>query len=187
MAARAGPDGLAIGDFNGDGKPDLAVANLIGDSMSVLLGKGDGTFQPHVDFGTAKYPLGMGAGGFSHHGSGSDDIAVTNDLSAEVIAFLNQAATKINLKSAPNPSKKGEAVVFTATVTAALNAGTGPAGTVTFKDGTKNLGRATLTNGVAKFTTKKLAVGEHKISAAYSGDANFNPNKSRVLVQKVSP
>jgi hypothetical protein len=36
---------LAVGDFNGDGKLDLATANYDGDSVSVLLGNGDGSFQ----------------------------------------------------------------------------------------------------------------------------------------------
>src|SRR5713226_1273541 len=35
------PFSVAVGDFNGDGKPDLAVA---GDNVSILLGHGDGTF-----------------------------------------------------------------------------------------------------------------------------------------------
>jgi hypothetical protein len=180
-----GPDGLAIGDFNGDGIPDLAVANLIGNTMSILLGKGNGTFQPHVDFTTLKFPLGMGAAGFSRRGSGSDDLVVTNDLSATAIVFLNEAATKISLKSSPNPSQKGQAVVFTAAVKAALKGKNSPTGTVTFKDGSKKLGTAKLVSGVAKFTTKNLTVGTHKITADYSGDDNFNPNTSSVLRQKV--
>jgi hypothetical protein len=182
-----GPDGLAVGDFNGDGKPDLAVANLIGNTMSILLGNGDGTFQTHVDFPTAKFPLGMGAGGFSHSGAGSDDLVVTNDLAAEAIVFLNAAATKIALKSAPNPSKSGQEVVFTVTVRAALKGKNAPSGTVTFKDGSEKLGSAKLASGAAKFTTKKLATGRHKITANYSGDGNFNPDQSPVLVQKVNP
>ena len=36
---------MAVGDFNGDGKADLAVANYSDNSVSVLLGNGDGTFQ----------------------------------------------------------------------------------------------------------------------------------------------
>jgi hypothetical protein len=39
-----GTDSMAIGDFNGDGKPDILAAN--GFYLSVLLGNGDGTFQP---------------------------------------------------------------------------------------------------------------------------------------------
>jgi hypothetical protein len=38
------PDAVAVGDFNGDGIPDLAVANLESGTVSILLGSGNGTF-----------------------------------------------------------------------------------------------------------------------------------------------
>ena len=44
-AAAGGPYSVAVGDFNGDGVPDLAVANYFALSMSMLLGNGDGTFS----------------------------------------------------------------------------------------------------------------------------------------------
>ena len=50
--------GVAVGDFNGDGKPDLAVANSGSDSVSILLGTGTGTFSAKTD-----YPTGIGMRG----------------------------------------------------------------------------------------------------------------------------
>ena len=44
----------ATGDFNGDGKADVAVANFTSNTISILLGNGDGTLQPAV-----KYPVGV--------------------------------------------------------------------------------------------------------------------------------
>lgn len=38
------PGALAVGDFNGDGKPDIAVLTYVGATVVILLGKGDGTF-----------------------------------------------------------------------------------------------------------------------------------------------
>ena len=43
------PVAIVAGDFSGDGQLDLAVANAIGDTVSILMGNGDGTFQPPVD------------------------------------------------------------------------------------------------------------------------------------------
>src|ERR1700758_576453 len=40
------PTAAAVGDFNGDGNLDIAVANLVSNDVSILLGNGDGTFQP---------------------------------------------------------------------------------------------------------------------------------------------
>src|SRR5467141_2073136 len=44
------PSAVVVGDFNGDGKPDLAVANSGSANVSVLLGNGDGTFKPAKNF-----------------------------------------------------------------------------------------------------------------------------------------
>ena len=48
--------GVVAGDFNGDGRIDLAVANQGGNTVSVLLGNGDGTFQPQVTYAVGSNP-----------------------------------------------------------------------------------------------------------------------------------
>ena len=55
-AVGSSPDAIVAGDFNGDGHLDLAVANTDGDTVSVLLGNGDGTFQPQVTYAVGSEP-----------------------------------------------------------------------------------------------------------------------------------
>lgn len=50
------PRSLAVGDFNGDGKPDMVVANFASNTVSVLIGNGDGTFQAAVNYSTGSSP-----------------------------------------------------------------------------------------------------------------------------------
>jgi FG-GAP repeat len=44
------PWSVAVGDFNGDGKLDLAVVNQASSTLSVLLGRGDGTFRAAMNY-----------------------------------------------------------------------------------------------------------------------------------------
>ena len=53
---RTQPSSVAIGDLNGDGKPDLATANLGANSVSVLLNNGDGSFAAKHDYATGRGP-----------------------------------------------------------------------------------------------------------------------------------
>jgi hypothetical protein len=75
-----GATSVVVGDFNGDGNQDLALAtygpppNYPG-SVSILLGDGDGTFSPLINFGTAN-PTSIAVGDFN--GDGNQDLAVTN-------------------------------------------------------------------------------------------------------------
>ncbi len=50
--AGMGPFSVAVGDFDGDGNADLAVANFGSNNVSVLLGNGAGSFQPAADYHT---------------------------------------------------------------------------------------------------------------------------------------
>jgi VCBS repeat protein/ASPM-SPD-2-Hydin domain-containing protein/FG-GAP repeat protein len=70
------PLAIATGDFNGDGKLDVAVVVERIGVVSILLGNGDGTLQTHKDAVSGGNPLGLAVGDFN--GDGKLDIAVAN-------------------------------------------------------------------------------------------------------------
>ena len=88
-------------------------------------------------------------------------------------------ATTTTLASAPNPSLFGQSVTFTATVADDAALGTPIGGTVQFKDGAANLGTpVAVAGGTATLVTGSLSVGNHSITAVYSGDAVFATSTS---------
>lgn len=78
--------GIAVGDFNGDGKLDLVVAlsSVPGSGAGVLLGNGDGTFRPEVDYDTGSGASSVAVADFN--GDGKLDLALgTGDLAVIVL------------------------------------------------------------------------------------------------------
>jgi hypothetical protein len=62
------PEGMVVGDFNGDGIPDLAVANMGDSSVTVLLGAGNGTFTVLTPTSTGSQPYAIAAADFNQDG-----------------------------------------------------------------------------------------------------------------------
>ena len=82
-AAGSIPHSVAVGDFNGDAKPDLVVANFGSTNVSVLMGKGDGSFQMAVNYRAESSPSSVAVGDFN--GDGRPDLAVADaDLNAHL-------------------------------------------------------------------------------------------------------
>ncbi len=78
---------ITYGDFNGDGKVDLAMANFGTATVTILLGNGDGTFAaPTTVSTTVSRPNGMLAADFN--GDGKLDLAIANTYSAYVGILL---------------------------------------------------------------------------------------------------
>jgi hypothetical protein len=82
------PYAVAEGDFNGDGHLDLVTANDGSNTVSVLLGRGDGTFAPQVTYPVGNSPLSVAVGDFT--GDGHLDLAVANDGSDTVSVLLGR-------------------------------------------------------------------------------------------------
>ena len=82
------PYSVAVADFNGDGKPDLAVANAGSNTISVLLGNGDGTFATPMSFSAGEDPIFAAVGDFN--GDGIPDLAAANNTSSSVTVLLTK-------------------------------------------------------------------------------------------------
>jgi FG-GAP-like repeat len=76
------PQALAVGDFNGDGKPDLATVNVGGNTLSILLNRGAAGFSVAPEPVDGEQPVAAAVGDFN--GDGKQDIAVANAISSKV-------------------------------------------------------------------------------------------------------
>ena len=86
FAAGAGPETLVTADFNRDHKLDLAVPNPNSNNVSILLGNGDGTFKPSVEYSVGQAPIVAAVGDFNR--DGKLDLVVANNISNNVSVLL---------------------------------------------------------------------------------------------------
>src|SRR5437660_899179 len=83
----SGPIWVLIVDVNGDGRPDILLANQSRNSVGVLLGNGDGSFQPVMNFDTGgDFPESIAVGDFN--GDGKLDVAVAHFMTNNVTVLL---------------------------------------------------------------------------------------------------
>ena len=138
---------------------------------------GSGTLRVGVaTFATASLSGGAHSITALYGGDSNYNISASSVISQTV----NKANTATDLSPSLNPSNSGQSVTFTATVTPS-NA----TGTVKCMDGATSLGSATLVRGIVTFTTSRLTVGTHSITASYVGDSNYNGSDSSNTVSQV--
>ncbi len=139
----------------------------------------DGTFSMSVN--TSAIPGSATPFQITYSYAGNTNFNPASDSSTTLTVTSTASATV--LTSSLNPSRFGQAVTFTATVTASNGA---PTGTVAFLDGTETIGSGTLTNGSATYLTTALAAGSHAVTAVYGGSGNFGGSKSATVTQIVN-
>ena len=84
--AIATPSAVAVGDFNDDGFPDIAVTDSTNNNVLIFLGNGDGTFQAPAAYSTGKDPVALVAQDFDS--DGQPDLAIVNQADNTVTILL---------------------------------------------------------------------------------------------------
>jgi len=141
----------------------------------------DGT--AHTSFTTSNLAVASHSITATYNGSSG----FTPSTSSALTQVVNKDGTTSAVTSSRNPSKHGQKVTFTATVTANSPGTAVPTGSVTFKDGTNTLSTQILnSSGNATFSAPGLSRGSHSITVVYGGSSSFLGSTSPVLTQTVN-
>ena len=165
----ANDDSLAIGDFNGDGNPDLAVADQGNTTIAILLGNGDGTFGAPTYLTAPGGIKTLTMGDFN--GDGNLDLATCANSSGAIDVYLGNGNGTF---SGPTAFWSG-ATGCSDSVSADLNGDGVPDLVVPLQGNNTAL---VLLNSMQYTATTALGAvsipgaGTHNIAAAYGGDSN---------------
>jgi hypothetical protein len=103
------------------------------------------------------------------------------------VVFMNSNGTSVVLSTSAGTVHTGQAVTFSATVTASFHFGGALNGNVSFYNNGVLMGTTALSHGVAQFTTSSLSVGTHSITAIFEGNASYNRHGSGAISEVVQP
>jgi hypothetical protein len=166
----------------------VLVTNYISSTVGVLLGNGNGTFQPAMTYASGGNPTNFAAADVN--GDGSPDVLVANYCKGNctgegvVGVLLNKPTTSTAITATLDPSTYGQKITWTAKVTS--SGGVTPTGKVEFTWSIYTIGSATLnSNGVATFSRSNLNADTYPLTAVYVGDAANLGSTSPVLNQVV--
>lgn len=98
---------VAVGDFNGDGHPDLAVANFTYETLSIYLGDGTGAFTEALGSPYQTGAISAYVTTLDFNGDGKLDLAVANTNTNSVLLLLGDGAGRFGIWGSRVPSKSG--------------------------------------------------------------------------------
>lgn len=167
------PNFVAVGDFNGDGIPDMAIPGDYG-RMGLLIGQLTQTATATV---TGISPAGTGTHAVEAGYPG--DKTYASSLSSSIGLTAATVSTTLTLSASSSSSVYEQQVTLTATLSPWSAQGHTTNGeSITFYNGTTNLGTGTLSAGSATLQITSLPVGTDQITATYNGDTAFQGSSS---------
>ena len=185
------PYRLAEGDFNGDGILDLAVANYGSNTVSILIGNGDGTYHPQTTYSVNSLPFGIAVGDVN--GDGKLDLVVGHDgggISNTGTLKLSQVTVTNN--TAPQNGggiyNTNTLFLFSSTVSGNMAQGNGGAIAKTLSLTLENStvsGNTAVGNGGAIDNSESLGVFQSTISGNTAVDGAGIENESSGTTQVV--
>ncbi|MGA2230826.1 MAG: FG-GAP-like repeat-containing protein [Tepidisphaeraceae bacterium] len=86
LAGNISAGAVTVGDYNGDGVPDLAYTDYSNQSINVLIGNSNGTFQTPATFAIGGNPYALASGDFNN--DGLPDLAAVNHAGSDPLSVL---------------------------------------------------------------------------------------------------
>jgi len=181
------PGAMAVGDFNGDGNFDVAVANFSGGTVVLLTGDGTGRLSSGISLPGNTYPYALAAGDFNN--DGRLDVAAIG-ISSGLSLILGELApvSAILTTTAPATIVAGTTVPLSLTLSNSGLFASPVTGPVTFLDGAVAIGTSVQTSSPYSFTASSLTNGPHTFTATYVGnETNSGATSNSISIDVVAP
>ena len=167
---------LAIGDVDGDGNPD--VIGYMPAGTTVFFGDGTGGFERSVTSPNGNGPF---VAALDLDGDGKAEIIAANSQTLTVLGSAVRASRVVLTRDPPSPFTYGQVEFLTASVVSTSLLPGFPTGTISLFDGAQLIAVSTLSNGIARFSTR-FVPGVHMFHATYSGDAQYGAGTADLIL-----